>query len=130
MNRQSVLKTELFISGLKERYKENESIFSEVYGEYISGTASYKFFLKDGKLNFNKETIDGDFVFLIDLLISKANLYDGLKLYYSDRISTIEIIADNGRVTSKTTDTAGESGVSRGTEENNIISPKKSRNAS
>ena len=124
MNKQSVLKIELFTGGLKERYKENKSIFKEVCGEYISGTVSYKFNLSENKLTFNKETVNGDFNTLINLLISKANLYDALKLYYSDRISTIEIIADNGRVTSKTTDRA-DGNVPRGTNEEHIISPKR-----
>lgn len=125
MNRQAVLKTELFISGLKERYKENESIFKELYGEYISGATSYKFRIAEGKLSFNKEIKKGGFSELTDELIEKANLYDGLRLYYCDRISTIEIVAENGRVTSKTyneeksapTDTADGQG-------EHLISPK------
>ena len=56
MNKQTILKIELFGSGLKERYSENKSIFNSVYGEYISGTISYKFSLSDNILKFNKKT--------------------------------------------------------------------------
>lgn len=125
MNRQAVLKTELFISGLKERYKENESIFESVYGEYISGTVSYKFSIKDNTLSFNKETKTGEFGELLDFLISKANLYDQLKFYYKDRISTLEISASDSRVTSKTINEENEDVALN--QENSLISPKKAQ---
>lgn len=122
MNRQSVLKIQLFTGGLKERYSENKSIFKSVYGEYISGTVSYKFTLSDDVLKFNKETVTGEFNELLDSLIGKANLYDALKLYYSDRVSTVLIFADNKTVTSKT---VNEEKTEIKAEEDNLISPKK-----
>lgn len=122
MNKQTILKIELFSGGLKERYLENKSIFKSVYGEYISGTVSYKFVLSDGILKFNKETETGEFNDLFDSLIKKANLYDALKLYYSDRVSTVLISADNKSVTSKT---VNEEKKEIKPEDDNLISPKK-----
>ena len=124
MNKQTILKIELFCGGLKERYIENKSIFKNVYGEYISGTVSYKFALSDNALNFNKETQTGEFNELLDSLIEKANLYDALKLYYSDRVSTVLISADNKSVTSKT---INEEKTEIKSEDNNLISPKKAQ---
>ena len=37
------------------------SALLDVYGEFSSGTVKYKFSLKDGLLNFNKENEEGTF---------------------------------------------------------------------
>ena len=124
MNKQTVTKIELFLGGIKQRYIENENIFVDVYGEFSSGTVKYKFSLKDGLLNFNKENEEGTFCELIDSLIKKANLYDGLKFYYRDRISVTEIIADNKRINSKTVNEEFTPAKTN-EKETNIISPQK-----
>ena len=126
MNKQTIKKAELFISGLKQRYLENKDIFLCVSGEYTSGTAKYPFYIADGICDFNKEKTGGEFDTLLDGLISKANLYDTLRLLYKDRISTLEICAVGTRVTSKTINEDIKTPLENDTKKS-VLSPKKAQ---
>jgi len=123
MNKQSVGKLKLFASGIISRYTENKDIFIGLSGEYVSGLKAYPFSINcDSELLFNNEKITSGFPELVAGITDKANLYDSVKITYTDRAGSLIILGDNRNVTAKTDNKAVEF------EENkkqSIISPKK-----
>jgi len=106
MNKQSLNKLTLFLTGLENRIEENIEFFKKIHIIFKSGTKEFpggvELLEQKLKLNYsgNSETIE------IDLLASRltklAQNYDSMLLTYEERGTTIFIEADNKNVKMKT----------------------------
>lgn len=108
MNKQSIQKLGLFLTGLEQRITENESYFKRITITLKSGTKQYEanVRLQDNKLllQYNGRT-DKIEVSWLGARVSKiAENYEALYLVYVERGTTIFIEADDKNVKMKTRD--------------------------
>lgn len=106
MNKQSLNKLSLFLTGLENRIEENGEYFKKIDLVFKSGTKEFpgSVVLKEGKLKLgysgNSELIEKNW--LAVRLTKLAQNYDSLLLTYEERGTTIFIEADDKNVKMKT----------------------------
>ncbi|MBL4938443.1 SAM-dependent methyltransferase [Clostridium sp. YIM B02515] len=102
MNKQSINKLTLFLTGLQSRFTENNSIFKGIYVSFFTGLKEFKGVghYEDGKIkyNFNGRTEFFDIDNLFKKLMNDAEVYDVLSFIYKERGTDILITADNKNV--------------------------------
>jgi hypothetical protein len=108
MNKQSIQKLGLFLTGLEQRISENSSFFKKIIIKLKSGTKNYEatITLLDDKLllQYNGR-IDKIEISWLGARVSKiAEQYEAISLVYEERGSTILIDADDKNVKMKTKD--------------------------
>ena len=108
MNKQSINKLSLFLTGLEQRIVDNREYFKKAVAVFKSGTREFpaKIWF-DGdkiKLNFNgnTETLETNWISL--RIVKYAENYDSVVITYEERGTTIVIEADNKNVKMKTSD--------------------------
>jgi len=108
MNKQSIKKLSLFLTGLEQRIAENRDYFKKAVAVFKSGTREFpaKIWIEGDKikLNFNgtTEILETNW---ISLRISKyAENYDSVVITYEERGTTIVIEADDKNVKMKTSE--------------------------
>lgn len=106
MNKQSLNKLSLFLTGLENRIEENGDYFKKIDLVFKSGTKEFpgNVVLKEGKLKVgysgNSELIEKNW--LAARLTKLSENYDSLLLTYEERGTTIFIEADDKNVKMKT----------------------------
>lgn len=108
MNKQSILKLNLFLIGLQSRFTENKDIFTEIIVTYTTGLKEFKGIgsFSDGNINFNfngrnkKLNIED----LITLICKEAENYDSVQILYKERGTGILIEGSNKKVNMKNID--------------------------
>jgi SAM-dependent methyltransferase len=102
MNKQSIGKLILFLTGLQNRFTENSLIFKGIYVTFTTGLKEFKGAgsFEDGKVkyNFNGKTEFLNIESLFDKIANDAQNYDTLSLIYKERGTDILISADNKNV--------------------------------
>ena len=102
MNKQSIQKLSLFLTGLQQRIQDNSAFFKKITADYKSGVKSFKAFirLENGKLviNFNGNIETVEISWLSARLSRFAADYDSVGIVYEERGTTINIDADNKNV--------------------------------
>lgn len=108
MNKQSIQKLGLFLTGLEQRITENSSFFKKIVLKFKSGAKYYEgiITLQDGRLllqyNGRADTIE---ISWLGARVAKiAQQYEAVNLVYEERGSTIFIDADDKNVKMKTKD--------------------------
>jgi len=127
MNKQSISKLALFLTGLQSRFTENISLFKGIYITFSTGLKEFKgagTIEKDKiKFNFNGKTDTYDINSLCDKLIKEALNYESLSLIYKERGLEVLISADNKNVKLTNTEAKDEDEVAL---ENNKFGAKAS----
>jgi len=106
MNKQSLNKLKLFLTGLESRIEENKEYFKKIDLIFKSGTKKFpgSVVLLEEKLKIsysgNSETIEINSLALS--LTKLAENYDSLQITYEERGTTIFIEADDKNVKMKT----------------------------
>lgn len=102
MNKQSITKLTLFLTGLNSRYQESASIFTGITVTFTTGLKEFKgggkFDNGNIKFNFNGKTELLELSAAFDKIIKEAENYDTLSLVYSERGNNVIITADNKNV--------------------------------
>ena len=109
MNKKSVQKLVLFLTGLEQRIVDNSSFFKGIVIKLKSGTKEYEanITLKDDKLllNYNGRTDKLEISWLCARVSKIAESYEALTLVYEERGTSILIEADDKNVKMKSKDT-------------------------
>ncbi len=112
MNRQSIQKLTLFVTGLEQRISENIQFFNEIKVEYKSGTKIFNAVIEpEGnrlKMNFAGENKIIEIHELSKSLAYIAESYESMTLFFEERGNRIIIQADNKNVKMKTSETKME----------------------
>lgn len=113
MNKQSIQKLGLFLTGLEQRLEDNADFFKKITAEFKSGTKTYMAVINSEaagsiKINFNGNTETIGTTELGRKLSGIAADYEGLFLTYEERGNTIIIEADNKNVKMKTREASVE----------------------
>lgn len=112
MNKKSISKLALFLTGLQSRFTENISLFKGIYITFSTGLKEFKGsgIIEEDKIkfNFNGKTELYDIESLCDKLIKEAVSYEALSLIYKERGSEVLISADNKNVKLNNTETKNE----------------------
>lgn len=102
MNKQSISKLALFLTGLQSRFIENISLFKGIYITFSTGLKEFKGTgtIEDDKIkfNFNGKTDIYNITNLCDKILKEALNYEVLSLVYKERGSDVLISADNKNV--------------------------------
>ncbi|AAK78135.1 SAM-dependent methyltransferase [Clostridium acetobutylicum] len=106
MNKKNLSKLTLILSGIKNRFLENEAIFKEITITYTSGLKHFTgkaVYSNDNKLafNFNGKTDLFTIDSLIEAIINNCVSYDSLELIYSERGTNVLVTADDKNVNIK-----------------------------
>lgn len=112
MNRQSINKLSIFLSGLEGRFEENASIFKSISVVFTTGLKELKGIctLENSKIkyNFNGITEMLSLSQLFSRVIKNCDNYDKLSLIYSERGTNVLISADNKNVKMNSTEVKEE----------------------
>ncbi|NLD49761.1 MAG: SAM-dependent methyltransferase [Clostridiaceae bacterium] len=106
MNKQSLNKLSLFLTGIEQRLKENVDFFKNINIEFKSGTKVFyaKLWLENGKIimsiNGNREILEIEWLQV--RIMKYAQSYDSLVFSYEERGTSIRIEADEKNVRMKT----------------------------
>ncbi|MFZ5985846.1 MAG: class I SAM-dependent methyltransferase [Bacillota bacterium] len=112
MNKQSIGKLSLFLTGIEQRLLDNKDFFKKITVVYKSGTKEFpaNIWLENGKLkmnfNGNTETLEMNWMSL--RVLKHAQNYEALILIYEERGNTIIIEADDKNVKMKTKETKAQ----------------------
>ena len=124
MNKQSIQKLSLFITGLEQRISDNSDYFKKITVIYKSGIKEYSAFVlyENGKLklNFCGNTETLELAWLSARICKFAENYDSLLLIYEERGTTIFIECDNKNVKMKTKENTPEEAVKTHNETSHI----------
>lgn len=108
MNKQNILKLNLFLMGLQSRFTENKDIFTEVIVTYTTGLKNFKGIgnFDNGNINFNFNGITKKLNIedLIILICKEAENYDSVEIFYKERGTGILIEGSNKKVNMKNID--------------------------
>lgn len=108
MNRQSLNKLSLFLTGIEQRLIDNWEFFKSITAIYKSGTREFpaKVWQDDAKLkmNFNGNTETLESNWLSARIVKIAQNYDSVVINYEERGTKIIIEADDKNVRMKTQD--------------------------
>lgn len=117
MNKRSIQKLALFLTGLEQRIEENMEYFKRITAIYKSGVKDYTAVITpaDGKLrlNFNGRTDILEIAWLSARLSKLAGDYDALKVTYEERGTTLVIEADDKNVKMSTQQTNTDEAVKK-----------------
>lgn len=106
MNKQSIGKLTLFLTGLAQRVTDNRDFFRELSFDFKSGTKVYsgKIYTEDDslKISFNGSIKDIDAQSIPEIISSEAVNYESIIVRYIERGSLIVIEGDSKNVTMKT----------------------------
>lgn len=109
MNKQSVQKLALFLTGLEQRINDNRDFFKKITAIFKSGTKNFtaNIILDNSKLkiDFNGNNEACEVEWLSARLSRHAESYDAVSIIYEERGNTIFIEADNKNVKMKTKET-------------------------
>jgi len=102
MDKQSINKLKLFLTGLEGRFMENSSIFTGIEVIFTTGLKSFKGIgnFKNGSISYNYLgsikllTIDN----LFQNILLECEMYDSITLTYKDRTESVTIIGDKKNV--------------------------------
>lgn len=112
MNKQSIQKLSMFLTGLEQRLDDNKDYFRKITVTYKSGTKEYaaNISMEENKLkvNFSGKTETIDISMLGGKVSGFAESYDSVVVIYEERGTTIIVEADNKNVKMKTKDTGIE----------------------
>ncbi|MCR3758998.1 SAM-dependent methyltransferase [Clostridium felsineum] len=106
MNKKNLPKLTLILTGIKNRFLENETIFKEISVTYTSGLKHFTgkgIYNDDHKISFNFNgktdlfTIDD----LLQTIVNNSLSYDSLELIYSERGTNVLVTADDKNVNIK-----------------------------
>lgn len=128
MNKQSINKLSLFLTGIQSRFTENKALFKGIYINFSTGLKEFKgvgSFDEDEdkiKYNFNGKTTLFNINELTTALLEEALKYEVLSLIYKERGTDILISADNKNVKLTNTEVKDEE-VSDYTEAKQINKP-------
>lgn len=112
MNKQSINKLSLFLTGLKSRFLENQNIFKGIYITFAAGLKDFKGVgsFENGKIKYNisgkTELLDFDGV--VEKILKDAEKYEALSIIYKERGTDVIITADNKNVKTTTTEAKDE----------------------
>lgn len=102
MNKQSLTKLSLFLTGLENRFTENKLIFKGIYITFIAGLKEFNgtgtLIGETINLNFNGISESLDINSLFKKLCLEGEKYESLTLTYKERGTNISIVADNKNV--------------------------------
>lgn len=108
MNKQSIQKLSLFLTGLEQRIIDNSDFFKQINISFKSGTKMYNasITLQDGrlKLQYNGRSDTMEISWLSARISKIAEGYEALTLTFEERGTTIQIEADDKNVKMKTKD--------------------------
>ncbi len=108
MNKQSIQKLGLFLSGLEQRISENTEFFKKISIKFKSGTKYYEasVMAQDNRLylQYNGRNDKMEISWLGARVCKIAEQYESLALVYEERGTTIYIDADDKNVKMKTKD--------------------------
>ncbi len=108
MNKQSIQKLSLFLTGLEQRLNDNAEFFRKISVKFKSGTKIYEagITMQDGRLllQYNGRNDKLEISWLGARISKIAEQYEALSLVYEERGSTIYIDADDKNVKMKTKD--------------------------
>lgn len=125
MNKQSIQKLALFLTGLEQRLQENAEYFKKLTVQFKSGTKTYNASISMAeagvlKINFNGNTETVDISQLNAFLRTNAEIYESMIITYEERGSTLYIEADNKNVKMRTKENEAEN-VAKGHNETSQI---------
>lgn len=124
MNKQSISKLSLFLTGLEQRLVDNKEYFKNISASFKSGTKEYKARVlpEDNKIkiNFNGNTEVIEISWLSARLSKYAESYDSVVIAYEERGTVIYIEADNKNVKMKTKEAEIENVVKHNNETSHI----------
>jgi len=113
MNKQSLQKLSLFLTGIEQRIMENSEYIKKITAVYKSGTKEYTASITLAgyklKINFNGNTEIIEPSWLSVRITKFAESYDSLIFSYEERGSTMIIEADNKNVKMRSKDNTTES---------------------
>ena len=114
MNRQTVSRLALFLTGLEQRMADKSAYFIKITAVYKSGTKEFTANILPAaerlKMSFNGRSEIIDISSLSQSLTSHAEAYDSVMVYYEERGQTLVIEADNKNVKMKTGEAQGDEG--------------------
>ncbi|SHE76583.1 class I SAM-dependent methyltransferase [Clostridium fallax] len=124
MNKQNINKIKLFLMGLENRFKENSSIFKNIYVTYSAGLKEFKGtgIFYDGKIkyNFNGKTELLDINSLFNNITKECDNYDSIIILYKERGTDILITGDNKNVKMTNTETNDNLSFNENEDDHNI----------
>ena len=124
MNKQSISKLTLFLTGLEQRIEENLEFFKSINASFKSGTKDYPAKVHhDGsklKINFNGNTETIEISWLSARLSTYAANYESVGIVYEERGTVIHIDADNKNVKMRTTEKEADERVKQHSEASHI----------
>ncbi len=98
MNRKTIEKLNLFLSGLRSRYEESGDFFVRAEAEFKTGGKLVQAVFEE-RLYYNKEFYEVSFEKALEILVAEASKYDALNFRYKERGTTITVAADERNVT-------------------------------
>ncbi|MDP4178844.1 MAG: methyltransferase, partial [Bacillota bacterium] len=102
MNRQSINKLSIFLSGLEGRFEENSSIFKGIKVSFTAGLKEFKgigtYENNKVKYNFNGITETMPLNELFKKILKNCDNYDSLSLVYCERGTNVILSADSKNV--------------------------------
>ncbi|MDV3426822.1 MAG: SAM-dependent methyltransferase [Bacillota bacterium] len=105
MNKNSINKANLFLTGIINRFSENQDIFKEINISFKSGLKEFKGSGTEvnGKIifNYSGKTKTGSFSEITSFIIKEMEKYESAEFNYIERGSGVKIWADNKNVTMK-----------------------------
>ncbi|WP_027626662.1 class I SAM-dependent methyltransferase [Clostridium lundense] len=108
MNKQNIMKLNLFLIGLQSRFTGNKDIFTEIIVTYTTGLKSFKGIgdFNNGNISFNFNGITKKLSIedLITLICKEAENYDSVEIFYKERGTGILIEGSNKKVNMKNID--------------------------
>lgn len=101
MEKNTISKLKLFLSGLENRYDTQNEFFKECIINFKSGTKLFSGKYSAGELYWNKENSNLTFSQVVEVILEEAKKFEALELIYKERGTDVIINADKKNVTIK-----------------------------
>ncbi|MGB5823749.1 MAG: SAM-dependent methyltransferase [Proteocatella sp.] len=101
MEKKIISKLKLFLSGLENRYAEQQDFFRDFHISFKSGTKTFSGSYKEGQLYWNQETETMEFAQMLKVVLQESLKYEALEVRYYERGTTVIVNADSKNVTIK-----------------------------
>lgn len=101
MEKNTISKLNLFLSGLENRYDTQNEFFKECTISFKSGTKLFNGKYSGEELYWNKESKTVTFSDVVELILKEAKQFDSLELVYKERGTNVIITADGKNVNIK-----------------------------
>lgn len=101
MEKKIITKLQLFFSGLRSRYEEQQDFFTGFEINFKSGTKMFTGSYKEGELYWNQESKAMEFDEMLKVILGEATKYETLEVRYYERGTTVIVNADSKNVTIK-----------------------------